>query len=528
MRLFLSPRFGATVLGLSALLVLAYCKPIEDDSGDDAAQPAHCYPEDIHRIVVQYNCVSCHNNDRAENGLNLSNWEALKRGSSAGAVVLPGNAQWSPLLWHINHFDTTEGYASSATMPYRSNGTGGYVTDSANLISLADYHILRDWINAGAPNCSGEKMWAERTTTGSGKFFFLNSGADVVGVLDANTNRVMTYFPVGQNPSLVESPHFISASGDGQFVYVTLIVGGIVEKYRTDNYQLVARSPYLGASIAHAEPSQNGQWLMVTNSATADASSKIFVLNANTMQVVDTANGIIYNKIHGLAVAPDFSAAYATSNAGNFVLKLTINPATGRITNIVPFSLDGQAPNPNGTQAPYQCALNEDATRLYITSQGENAVYLYDVSGPAPVQLDSEASTGADCILGVGNYPKLLNYHNGRLYVACWRQRCPSSDNRQRSGCVSVLNTAGDQLTWETNIYGLGQETRGLGIDPTRNRLYVCNSNQGTGGTDSPHHGVGGTGSLNWVDISNPAQPVVQWAVPVDAALFPTGAVFVQ
>jgi DNA-binding beta-propeller fold protein YncE len=482
----------------------------------------------VHRILVQYRCVNCHNNDRAENGLNLSSWEAIKRGGSGGAVVFPGNAEWSPLLWHVNHFGTAEGYAAPSLMPYRSLGNNAYQTDSANLLSLADYQLLRSWIANGAPNCAGTPMWAERTTTGSGKFFFLNSGADLVGVMDAATNRVMTYFSVGQNPSAVESPHYVCHSPGGDYIYVTLIQGGTVEKYRADNYQFVARSPHLGAQVAHVEASQDGQWLMVTNWAGSDATGKIFVLNANTLQVVDSSAATIYNKMHGLALAPDFTTAYVTCNGGNYNLKISLNPTTGAITNIVPFSLDGNAPSGNATQAPYQCVLNPEGTRLFVTSQGENAVYMYDVSGSgAPQLLDVEQSDGSDCVEGVGRLPKLLVYHQGRLYVACWYQRCPSSDNRQRSGCVSVLNTQGNTLTWERNIYGLGQETRGLAVDPTRQRLYVCNSNQGTGGGDSPHHGVGGTGSLNWVDISNPLQPTVQWVVPVDAALFPTGATFV-
>jgi DNA-binding beta-propeller fold protein YncE len=483
--------------------------------------------------VFQAKCTHCHGETRRENGLRLDRWEELRKGSSFGAVVYDGSTEWSHLLWHLNHFGPQQGYTTTDLMPYRDLGNGQFATDTANLLSLSEYSTLVNWVAAGAPNCEGTRLWQHRTTTGSGKFFWLNSGSDNVGVLDVQTNLTMTYFPVGQSPA-AESPHYVSTSPDGQRLYVSLISAsaGYIESYRTSDYTLLARSPRLGSGIAHVEPSADGRFLMVTNWVQGTAfpnEGKLFVLEANTLAVIDSATDSYLNFIHGLCIAPDFSVAYATSNAGNYFLKVSLNPSTGEIVALAPTTLDGLAVSPNAQQAPYQCVLSPDGTRLFLTSQGENGVYLYDVSGVVPQQLAFIQSGGEPCVQGIGLTPKLLKYHQGRLYIVCWAQLCPTSANRERKGCISVVRVEGNTLVWERNIYGLGQEPRGLAIDATRQRLYVCSS--GNGNPESPHHSIPGQsqpiGSVNWVDISDPTNPRVARALPLDAAFFPTGAALV-
>jgi DNA-binding beta-propeller fold protein YncE len=462
--------------------------------------------------------------------LRLSTWNQLLAGGNFGAVVFPNNAEYSPLLWHVNHLGPAFGFATEDLMPYLDLGNDEYALDSTALITAEDYQILYNWVQQGMPNANGQVAWAQRQTESRDKWFFLNSSTDQVAVLDPTTNLIMTYFRIGQNPAVLESPHYIALSPDGQYLYVTLILGNLIEKYHTDNYQLVARSPFLNASqIAHVEASADGRWLIATNWVDATGGNtdpKILVLDANSLQVVSSVTDGFLNRIHGAAVNAAFTTAYITSNAGNYFLKVDLNPTNGSITGLTPYTLDGLAPQSTGGQAPYQCILSPDETRLFITSPTVNAVFMYDVSGPVPVQLAFTGSDGAECAQGVGKNPKLLVYHEGRLYIACHDQLCTSSANRNRKGCVSVVRVEANTLVWERNIYGLGEQSWGLSIDAQRKRLYVSNAAQ----TESAHHPIPGQnynpGNYNWVDITNPQNPVVQWATPRDAAGFPTGAVF--
>lgn len=58
------------------------------------------YALDIQPIFDAY-CVRCHGTDVAENGLRLDSYEGVMQGTRSGAVISPGSASGSTLVWVI-------------------------------------------------------------------------------------------------------------------------------------------------------------------------------------------------------------------------------------------------------------------------------------------------------------------------------------------------------------------------------------------------------------------------------------------
>ena len=79
--------------------------------------------------IFQNSCINCHGGERIEKGLSLRTYADMMSGSQNGAVVIPGNAQESPLAISV----------ASHKMPKRGPK-----------LSNAQVQLIIDWINQGA------------------------------------------------------------------------------------------------------------------------------------------------------------------------------------------------------------------------------------------------------------------------------------------------------------------------------------------------------------------------------------------
>lgn len=510
------------------LLITGFCTGCDPpQSPDPSGQPVpDNYPEPIATIFADHRCLECHNDTRSDAGLNLARWSALFEGSAFGAVVMPGSVEWSHLLWHVNTYPE-EGLMAQPWMPPLKQD-GAWTLDSANRLSRSDLQTLKRWIVEGAPAADGGLPWAEAETRNHGKYFFLNSGNDLMGVMDLEHRLVMRYIPVGKSQA-IESPHFITASPDQAYVYLTLIEGGRVEKYRTDQYQLAARSPDLGPQPAHVKASGDGRWVLVTHWQRGGV--QLSLLDAETLDIADQLTGDLLDRPHGLAITRDFTRAWVTASEGNYVAEVRIDPERGKFEGSPrKLSLEpGMQPRTSLAIQPYQALLSPDETRLYVTAEGTHEVHAIDVSSARPVWLGKAESDGETnpCSQGVGKRPKLMTQVGDQLFVVCAGETCRTSANRSRSGCISVIDVSSDVPRWQSNIYGVGQRPHGINVAGTT--LYITNENQGAG-QEEAHHFVPGLssseiqGNLNFVDIRT--QEVLR-TTPMDVAIYPTGGVII-
>ena len=93
------------------------------------------YSQDIQPVFEQ-NCVSCHGEENAENGLKLDSYEHTMAGTRFGAVVIPGWPEASTLVYVLRRPASQE-----IAMPHQGKKL------TPNRIKNIMY-----WIESGAPN----------------------------------------------------------------------------------------------------------------------------------------------------------------------------------------------------------------------------------------------------------------------------------------------------------------------------------------------------------------------------------------
>ncbi len=460
-------------------------------------------PPKIAQIVTTKCAISgCHNANHES--LNTSDWNSIMRGSSKyGAVVVPYSPEWSHFFQHINRYSDL-----------------GFVLGQDDKMPPAPYDSLsreevaeiKNWINDGAKNEFGKYYWEKQEVRNDNKAFILCSGSDLIAVVDIPSNKIMRYIKVGVNPGAIESPHYIILSPDKKYLYVTLIQGTAIEKYRTDNYQfegrvVVANNPSLMAL------NQSGNRLLVTHWNDDVTSPKVSLINTENMSVMD----VIVDNLpfsHGLSVTSDFLTAYVCPNEGNFFAKYRLKGDLSGFLDSEKYPLDPTDPVPSGTNKyyPYQLLLSPDQSKLFVACRNTHELRIFNTSNfelSTKIQLDS--------------LPRLMVYDNSsnRLFVACAKSKNVAAQGSLR-GSVAVVD--GLNNTFIKYIYNVGHRPHGIGIDPLNNRLYVSSEN--TGAIDPPHHPIPGAtyppGKFSVVDL-NTLEPIL--SLQTEVAEFPNSLV---
>ena len=91
--------------------------------------------------IFRKNCLACHNSKDADADLNLETPVSISLGGENGAMVIPGNADQSQLMYHIRQ-------AKKPYMPPRRNKVG------ANSLTPYQLGLIKLWINQGAKGLS--------------------------------------------------------------------------------------------------------------------------------------------------------------------------------------------------------------------------------------------------------------------------------------------------------------------------------------------------------------------------------------
>jgi YVTN family beta-propeller protein len=450
----LAGRAGVAVL----LLFVGACK--DDDPKQEPFNDG-CYPPKVAEIIVK-KCATagCHNTQSkdAASGLDLSTWETMFLGNRNGAVTVPYRSDQSTLFYFINT-DTTLGIVQQPTMPY-------------NLAPLTQAEVLtiRNWIDAGAPNCNGQIKFADNPNRK--KFYVANQGCDLVGVHDAVTKVVMRYIEVGNKPA-IESPHMIKVSPDGQFWYVVFINGDVIQKYRTSD----------DAFVAEAQISQ-GAWNTFTISSDGtrawivdfSSTGRVAYVNLQSMQLEQTySDPGFFNSPHGCAISPDGNTLYVTAQLGNTIYKWDVtDPVSPDYEEII-------INNSGGLNAePHEIAFSPDGSKYFVTCQGRDEVRVFDSATDALIA----AIPTADFPLEMSISPA-KNY----LFVTC-----------EIGNSVTVIDIS--TLTAVKDIF-VGFQPHGLAVDEAKNQVYVANRNTPSSGGPPPHHTSSCGGRNGYLTIIN-------------------------
>ncbi len=451
----------------SLLILIAFFFSCKYDKVEPVAK--HGYPADVAKILVN-KCATegCHNTVSriTSAGLDFSTWELMFDGGRNGTSVIPYSVDYSFMLYTVNT-DPNRAPVLLPTMPYLQPQ-----------LSESEYQTLVNWIANGAPDKNGFVKFSDDPERK--KVYICMQGCDMVAVLDAKTKIIMRYIKVGNNPGMIESPHQVRISPDGQFWYVVFYSGNILQKFRTSDDVLVST-----LDIGFAT------W----NTLVFTHDGKTGFINAldNVTQIVDLSTmtkGITLNQFtspHGGFVSPDQNFLYLTCQNGNFIYKVELTSGfyqEEKIT-IVP----GQQPVNSAPYQPHEIQISPDSTKYFISCQGTNEIRVFQLSNDSLIK-----------IIPVGVKPQELAVSLTRPYLFVTCTEDPINSNKK--GNVYVINY--NTLALHGSPIYTGFQPHGIAVDDEEDLVYVANLNADPN-APAPHHQTSCSGRNGNLTIINMA-----------------------
>lgn len=453
-------RFGIYIIGLAISLVFSSCLK------DKGLTIYGNYPNEVGKIMTTQCATSgCHNNAsyKAANGLNLTTWDDLFKGSNSGSPVIPYSSRFSSLCYFINTYSEL-GPINIPTMPV--NGAK---------LTREEVQTIKEWIDNGAPDIFGNIKW--NNLPNQKKLYVINQGCDVVTVFDSETQLPIRYIDVGADPITIESPHMVKVSPDGQYWYVVFTNNNILQKFSCVDDKLVA-TVNLGA---------NYDWntIIITDDSKKafcvawNANGHIASVDLQQMKLIRNYGG--YSQSHGVALNGNNDTLYVTSQFGNFVYKLDT-----AFNSVYQISLNGLPPSGVSSLDPHEIVLSADKQYFYISCQKSNEIRVMNI---ATKQILPPVTTGS-FPLEMALYPA-----GNKLFVTCEFDTLGGA-----KGSVEVINTN----DFSHQNIKVGALPHGLAIDFNKKLLYVASRNIYSTGP-APHHTAvcaGRNGFINYIDIN--------------------------
>ncbi|MGH7455153.1 MAG: beta-propeller fold lactonase family protein, partial [bacterium] len=389
-----------TLLAISSFCLFAFwgCSHnvIDYGSVDNIVYSQHVQP------LFKKNCLSsgCHNSADRANGLDLSSWDSLIRGSDFGAVVISENAEHSHLVEHL------EGDAQPR-MPLNRKP-----------LPREQIEFIARWVDEGARNDAGQRPYENITK----KVYVSNQGADLITVISTEHNLVTRLLSVGNVEGLLDVPHNLAIDRQHRFLYASLITTGEVWKFDTLTDSFVGKAQ-AGNSPANVVVSPDGTKAYVTNWDITNP-------NGRVVQVIDTATLTAIKQInvglapHGISFSHDGKLIYVTNYFSDSIsiLRASDDQEVARV-------LLAPDVNPAGSSKKYQplqVALTPDDRFAYVSCYIAGEVRVIDTSTQSVIAA-----------IQVGQSPFLLEgTPNGEhIFVA-----------NQQSNDVSVIRIADNQI----------------------------------------------------------------------------------
>ncbi len=436
------------------------------------------YPTDIGKIISK-NCSvqGCHNaaSASAAASYNLSTWESMFLGANNGSPVIPYNSKFSSLCSFINTYPDL-GLQNQPTMPL--NGTP---------LSYGDVKLIRDWIDAGAPDINGNVKWADNPLRK--KLYAVNQGCDVVTVFDSESMLPMRFIPVG-NKSGANTPHHVKVSPDGKYWYVIFINTNVMQKFRCSDDQFVGNIPLspvaAGVSSDPGDDALNWNTFVITkNSRYAYCVSwpdgKISKVDLDRMTLVHFLGG--QGVPHGIVLNAAEDKFYLASQTGNFI-SLYDTSFSEEPLDIV---LENGPKNTGKSLDPHDMVLSPDKQHILITCQETAQVKVLDITSGQVIRT-----------IPTGTYPQEIIYSPGAsaYFVSCMED---TSSFPGAHGVIVKID-AGSYLPTKIKC---GFQPHGIAADDSKNVLYVLSRNTLSKGP-APHHTsqcLGRNGFVNFIDL---------------------------
>ncbi len=315
------------------------------------------------------------------------------------------------------------------------------------------------------------------------------------------TGKRITLPPLGVQANVGSLPMHMILSPDGKYVVATdMGFRQALSVVDTRTGALLSQTPFLTdvnqklqtnqTALSASDPKQVNLYygLAFAPTANPDGSYTLYASQGSNaaVGVYTLANGVL-TPAGAIALKPgDFTAGLATDARG--YLYVAVNEYYGGPNALGPVTQPGlilvyntsvspaaevarlpvgpvpgpTPPNPPANSFPLAVAVLGDGSKVYVSSQRDGAVYVFNASVPAATVASGALPTGAhpDALL--------LNRAQTKLYVA-----------NAHSDTVSVFNTGDNSpaatiLLRPDNTRGLvGATPTGLGLSPDEGTLYV-------------------------------------------------------
>ena len=451
------------------------------------------YPEEVRAIILNKCAVSGCHNDLSYNGadgLNLTTWDKMFKGSGTGAVVIPYRPDFSSLCYFANTY-TDLGIALQPTMPVGQPP-----------LSRTEYLAIKNWITSGAPSAQGAIKFSP--TSSAKKIYVANRLCNVVTVLDAASLLQMRYIDVGS--STVKFPYRIKVAADKANWYVSFFTqSDFVQQFSTVNDSLVSN---INIGL--------GSW--TSFEITSDSKYGYFVDNSNPGKVVcaDLVNGTVLATYTfggkfiyptGIAINESLKKLYIGTTTGNFIYSVNIADPLAPVISEIPIDGTGTAQYSSSLN-PMELLLDAATNNCYIACAGTNEIRVVNMQG------DSVSG-----IIPVGSAPAFMDYSQAlqKLFVSCPDDETTFPGNR---GSVVVIDA---QTTTVDKRLNTGYQPYGISADDRLKIVTVVNANISSSGPASHHVSNCGqkNGNVTFIDYNTLE------LIPgkrLEVAVFPFGA----
>ena len=449
------------------------------DKMDEVAPPTDScsqYPPEI-TAIISNKCATagCHNtlSNSAASGLNLTNWASMIKGNDAGAVVIPGNADYSTLFSFCNIYTDLGFTGNEPKMPYNETA-----------LSHSEVSTIKNWIINGAKNACGQDIFPQDDNRK--KVYISNQACDQVAVLDEASGLLMKWFDVGNIAGFTEAPHMIRLTPDEKYFLIAFFSSGIIQRYRTSDDSFVDQ-----VDFSNGMPGQWGTLVISPDNKRAysvdwSASGRIAVLNLENFPMTSFTSLPIINLAypHGMAFNSTGDKLYITNQNGStyYVVDTIGSPADFPqwLNNIQTYSYGGGL---NG----HEIIFSPDFSKYFISCDATNEVRVFDTNTHALLAN-----------IPVGTLPQefSLSLKKPYLFVTCTEDII----NGQR-GSVAVIDY--NQLILIKKIH-TGTQPHGVAVNDDKDVVYVANRNVDANG-EAPHHSgacAGRNGNLTQIDMN--------------------------
>jgi len=433
------------------------------------------YSEHVQPLLNQY-CTSCHGSQSPAAGLQVNTWDNLIRGSRDGEALIPFDPNNSMMIEMLTKL-------SGGSHP---SETGQGAPDSI------ETDFLVRWIREGAKNDAGNVPYENSVN----RLYVCNQGAGMISVIDTDAKVVIRNIKLNElGYSSNPKPHDIAVEPNGEYWYVTLIGDGKVVKFDR-NFQWVADVDFIAAGLLAMHPNKDllyvGHTLSIPN-----VPQTIGVITRSTMTLQEIS--LPFSRPHAMVADHSGQNIFFASLVQSVLATIDTDMNPEEIADL--FLINGPA------RTLVQMNISPDDQEIYISSQLEEQLLVFDSSDPSNLSLIDSVTVGQHPW-----HPKFTP-DGTRVYVG-----------NNISHTVSVVNTASRQ---ELHHIGMGNgsdglaEPHGLVICPGGDYVYVTNRNKNLPGEYTPRYDFGDNANAGTVVVINTMTNQIEKVIEIEQ--FPSG-----